>query len=81
TLHLHQSSPPHASSPDHQIRRRSHSTRDVRVPLKEQMNDNDKYASDDDDEYNQSRLNSSPSIRSTNKNILESTTESSNGVS
>ncbi|CAF4783109.1 unnamed protein product, partial [Rotaria magnacalcarata] len=28
-----------------------------------------------------SRLNSSPSIRSTNKNILESTTESSNGVS
>ncbi|CAF1565810.1 unnamed protein product [Rotaria magnacalcarata] len=81
TLHLHQSSPPHASSPDHQIRRRSHSTRDVRVALKEQMNDNNKYASDDDDEYNQSRLNSSPSIRSTNKNILESTTESSNGVS
>ncbi|CAF2008290.1 unnamed protein product [Rotaria magnacalcarata] len=79
TLHLHQSSPPHASSPDHEIRRRSHSTRDVRVPLKEQMNDNNKYASDD--EYNQSRLNSSPSIRSTNKNILESTTESSNGVS
>ncbi|CAF3466727.1 unnamed protein product [Rotaria socialis] len=71
----------HASSPDHEIRRRSHSTRDVRVPLKEQMNDNNKYASDDDYEYNQPRLNSILSVRSPNKNILESTTESSNGVS
>ncbi|CAF4727227.1 unnamed protein product [Rotaria sp. Silwood1] len=60
--HLHQSSP-HASSPDHETRLRSHSKRDVRVPLKEQINDNMKY---DDDEHTHSRLSSNPSKRSTN---------------
>ena len=62
--YLHQS-PQHASSPDYETRLRSHSNRDVRVPLKEQINDNTNY-DDDDNDYNNSRLSSSPSRRPTN---------------
>jgi hypothetical protein len=65
--YLHQS-PQHASSPDYETRLRSHSNRDVRVPLKEQVNDNiNNYDHDgDDDDYNHLRLSSSPSRRPTN---------------
>ena len=70
TSYLHQS-PPHASSPDNETRIRSHSNRDVRVPLKEQANEINNH---DDDDYNHSRFSSSPSRRSTN---LVSTTASS----
>ncbi|CAF3963558.1 unnamed protein product [Rotaria sordida] len=52
--------PPHDSSPDHEVHLRSHAKRDVRVPLKDQIND------DNNDEYNRSQLSSSPSKRSTN---------------
>jgi hypothetical protein len=60
--YLHQS-PPHASSPDYETRLRSHSNRDVRVPFKEEINGN--YDDEGDDDYNNSRLNSSPSRRPT----------------
>ncbi|CAF2782240.1 unnamed protein product [Rotaria sp. Silwood2] len=67
TSYLNQS-PPHASSPDHETRLRSHAKRDVRVPLKEQINDSMRYNDDDDDndEYNHARFNSSQPKRSTN---------------
>ncbi len=64
--YLHQPPPSqHASSPDYETRLRSHSNRDVRVPLKEEINGNNDD-NDDDNEYNNSRLSSSPSRRLTN---------------
>jgi hypothetical protein len=64
--HGYQSTLQHAASPDYETRRRSHSNRDVRVPLKDEItddNDND----DDDDDYNHSRLGSSSLKRQTNQ--------------
>ncbi len=66
--YLHQS-PQYASSSDYETHLPSHSNRDVRVPLKEQINDdinNYDHDDSDDDDYNHSRLSSSPSRRSTN---------------
>jgi hypothetical protein len=60
--YLHQS-PPHASSPDNERRVRAHSNRDVRVPLKEEANEDDDHNDDDDGDYNHIRLSSSPSSR------------------
>jgi hypothetical protein len=52
--YLHQ--PQHASSPDYETRLRSYSNRDVRVPLKEQINDYTYYDDDNTDQYNRSNL-------------------------
>jgi hypothetical protein len=62
--YLHHS-PQHASSPDYETRVRAHSNRDVRVPLKEEANDNNND-NDADDDYNNSRLSSNLSRRPTN---------------
>jgi len=67
-LHQPPSSPQHASSPDYETRIRSHSNRDVRVPLKEEINGNTNNDDNDDNDndYNNSRLSSSPSRRPIN---------------
>jgi hypothetical protein len=61
-----QQSPPHASSPDYETRVRSYSTRDVRVPLKEENSD------DSDDDYrNHSPGRSTSLISSTASSLYD----------
>jgi len=63
--YLEQSSP-HASSPDYETRVRSYSTRDVRVPLKEENNDDS-----DDDYHNRSPRRSTSLISSTGSSLYD----------
>ena len=62
-------SPQHASSPDYERHIRANSNRDVRVPFKDEINDNhDNYDDDDNDNYNRRRLSVSPPKRPLNIN-------------
>ena len=61
--HSHHSTVTHAASPDYETRIRSHSNRDVRVPFKDDITDDN---NDDDVDYSHSRLGSSSLKRPSN---------------
>ena len=60
----YRSSPIHAASPDYETRLRSHSNRDVRVPLKEETTDDEDSHYDTDDDYRSNSLRRSTNLTS-----------------
>lgn len=60
----YRSSPTHAASPDYETRLRSHSNRDVRVPLKEEASDDENSHYDNDDDYRSNSLRRSTNLTS-----------------